>query len=541
LIVVTTEAEGRYLAASDAHERVTGYRPDEVIGHSAAEFDPWPSPADRRKTLQLLDERGVVRNLETRFVRRSGEPYTALLSMARVEVGGQPCLVSVVNDITERKQADDALRQYATRLNTLYQINRAILAAASPEAIARAALYQVRQLIPCQEAIIGLIQLERDERILLAADPDRATGGFPDTRFSLDSRWMEQLNGGQPYVVADLSTCADPPPGFQNLLERGLRSMASIPLMVHGVLMGAMDLLAEEPAAFTDDYVAIGREVADQLAIAIENTQLYELVKRHAAELELRVKERTAQLEAANQELRTLGRVKDEFVSNVSHELRTPITNLVIREYLLEQQPDRLDTHLGVIRRETDRLARIIEDLLALSRLDQNRTPFRMALVDLNALIKQFIADRVPFAESRGLVLSANCAPELLQVKGDAGLLEQVLSVLLTNALNYTPAGGRVIVGTRAYQSDDQQWVGFNVSDSGLGIKKEEQDRLFTRFFRGEVGRKSGVSGTGLGLALAKEIVDRHHGRIELESDGDGTGTTFNVWLPAAARSGLSS
>jgi two-component system cell cycle sensor histidine kinase/response regulator CckA len=117
VIVVTTEKEGRYLAASDAHERVIGYRPAEVIGHTLAEFKIWDSNAERRKVVRLLRKHEAVRNLEVRFRRRSGDPFTALLSVSPVEVGGERCLVSLATDITERKQAEDARLLLATAID----------------------------------------------------------------------------------------------------------------------------------------------------------------------------------------------------------------------------------------------------------------------------------------------------------------------------------------------------------------------------------------------------------------------------------------
>jgi PAS domain S-box-containing protein len=116
VIVVTSEVTGRYLAASESHERITGYRPDEVIGHRVDEFLIWESDEDNRRMLKLLHEQGAVHNEEIRFHRRSGELYTALLSMARLEVGGEWCLVSMVTDITERKRAEDEVRRLNTEL-----------------------------------------------------------------------------------------------------------------------------------------------------------------------------------------------------------------------------------------------------------------------------------------------------------------------------------------------------------------------------------------------------------------------------------------
>ena len=118
----------------------------------------------------------------------------------------------------------------------------------------------------------------------------------------------------------------------------------------------------------------------------------------------------------------------------------------------------------------------------------------------------------------------------------DEQMTGQVLSAILTNALNYTPAGGSVTVSTQIEENKGRIWTGFAVSDTGPGISVEDQERLFERFFRGKTGRASTSPGTGLGLAIAREIVYRHGGRIEVSSAGiPGKGTTFSVWLPTSA------
>jgi len=263
-----------------------------------------------------------------------------------------------------------------------------------------------------------------------------------------------------------------------------------------------------------------------------------DITERKRAEEEIRTRTLELEtvnqdLEAANEQLQVLSRVKDEFVSNVSHELRTPITNLKLYHHLLAAQPKNYDSYFATLGREIGRLEDMIEALLTLSRLDQSRTALNLASVELNTLTEEFVMDRLALAESKGLTLTLRKWPESLAARADRDLIGQVLSILLTNALNYTPAGGQVIVSVQNLQRDDQQWAGFRVSDTGPGIFPAEQPKLFTRFFRGKVGRESHVSGTGLGLAIAKEIVDRHRGRIEVESEGiPGKGATFSIWLP---------
>ncbi len=186
-----------------------------------------------------------------------------------------------------------------------------------------------------------------------------------------------------------------------------------------------------------------------------------------------------------------------------------------------------------MIRRETDRLAHIIDGLLHLSRLDQGRVPFNPAPISLNALAEQYVLDRTPLAELKGLSLRFEGTLNSPIVLADERLLGQGISILLTNALNYTPPGGRITVRTETQLSNGQIWGRLLVQDTGPGINPDDRPRLFERFFRGKVGLESGTPGTGLGLALAKEIVQLHQGRIGVMSDDrPDEGTTFVIDLP---------
>lgn len=256
----------------------------------------------------------------------------------------------------------------------------------------------------------------------------------------------------------------------------------------------------------------------------------HDITNRKLAEQE--IKRRTLELEAANERLTALSRVKDEFVSNVSHELRTPLTNLKLYVGLLATRPERGQTYMLTLKREMERLENMIESLLALSRFDQNRMTLPTTQLDLNALVQEYTTDRAALAESRKLSLVVNLEPNLPMLCADRHLIGQVLSILLTNAINYTPAGGQITLTTQQKTANGCLMVGFRVSDSGPGIPPEEQPQLFSRFFRGKAGRESTISGTGLGLALAKEIVTRYQGYIEIFSEGvPGKGATFQVWL----------
>ena len=147
------------------------------------------------------------------------------------------------------------------------------------------------------------------------------------------------------------------------LVEQAIdtRSELAVPISLRGDVIGVLDIQSNHEDAFTEADVATLQTLADQLAIAIHNARLYEQQQRHAAELERRVVERTSELEAANELLQALARVKDEFVANVSHELRTPISSIKLHHDLLRLDPDRSDEYMGRLQRETERLEHIVE------------------------------------------------------------------------------------------------------------------------------------------------------------------------------------
>lgn len=226
-------------------------------------------------------------------------------------------------------------------------------------------------------------------------------------------------------------------------------------------------------------------------------------------------------------------RMKDAFVSNVSHELRTPITSIKLYHDLLIRRPENYRTYMPRLERETERLASIIEDLLLLSRLDQRRITMRPKSIDVSLLAGQYVTDRALLAQERNLEMRFQSKADMPYVHADPGMIGTVLSVLLTNAINYTPGGGKINVTVGETVQSNSRWAQIHVADTGPGISPDEQKSLFDRFSRGVAGLQSGAPGTGLGLAIAKEIVEYHQGKITVVSEGiPGKGTTFTVWLP---------
>lgn len=231
-----------------------------------------------------------------------------------------------------------------------------------------------------------------------------------------------------------------------------------------------------------------------------------------------------------NEALRQLDRMKDDFVASVSHELRTPLTSINGYLEFFDGDESTLTEEqqgfLGVIRRNADRLQRLVGDLLLVAQLDSSAMVLDRAQVDLAALARQALEGARAAAEDRGVELTLEF-PEVATLDADADRLFQVIDKLISNALKFTPPGGRVDLRLRA-EGDSLR---FEVADTGPGISSEDQVRLFDRFFRSSDAITQAVQGTGVGLSIVDALVRAHGGTIEVASEV-GVGSTFTIVLP---------
>jgi PAS domain S-box-containing protein len=247
---------------------------------------------------------------------------------------------------------------------------------------------------------------------------------------------------------------------------------------------------------------------------------IIDITARREAELEL---------ERQNLQLRELDRLKDEFVALVSHELRTPLTS--IRGYLElisedSNLTDEQHTFIETIDRNAQRLQRVVGDLLFVAQVEAGKLTLEQGAVDLNSVVEEAVHAAQPSADAKSIALTIDL-DALPTIQGDRARLAQVLDNFVSNAIKFTPSGGRVNVTTCALPGE----IEIIVSDTGMGIPANELPFLFQRFFRAERAASRAIPGTGLGLAIAKAIVAGHGGRIRVAS-AEGTGTTFRVILP---------
>lgn len=230
-------------------------------------------------------------------------------------------------------------------------------------------------------------------------------------------------------------------------------------------------------------------------------------------------------------ERKKLEKVRQDFISNVSHELKTPLTSIkAMVEVLLEggaEDSKLRKDFLENINQEVDRLSRLVNDLLLLSRLESDKGFLNPVPTDFVTLVTRAVSRFQPRAMKEGLTLSLDIKGDIPPLNVDVNYIDQVISNLIDNAIKYTPSGGKIGITVE----DVGKEIKVSVKDTGIGIPKEDLPRIFERFYRGDKSRNLSLGGVGLGLSIVKHIVEAHGGKVGVESDL-GKGSTFYFTLP---------
>ena len=320
---------------------------------------------------------------------------------------------------------------------------------------------------------------------------------------------QELLRTQQPVVIHDLTQQPEMR-GFDLPLRATARALLVVPLLTDGKSIGSITLRqTHHPRQWQVSEIELAQAVAAQAAIAVQQSWLYQKTRQQA------------------ERLLELDRLKTEFFQNISHEFRTPLTLMLgPLESAVAQAQDLPLEHAAIALRNARRLLRLVNQLLDLQRLDAGRMQASFRPCHLVELIGQVVESFQPYCEKKGLKLVTqlqNCPPLYL----DTEKFDKVLYNLLSNAVKFTPSGSTIFVKLQLAGSHCL----LQVQDTGIGIRTEQIPHLFERFRQAEGSANRSYEGSGLGLALAKELVELHGGQISVESVY-GEGSTFTVWLP---------
>jgi signal transduction histidine kinase len=367
-------------------------------------------------------------------------------------------------------------------------------------------------------AWVGLVTGE--ELNSLGADPahGRVRDVFPaHPAYSLE--WIRELFGQRSsYCCQDLSSGipANLPPQVQDTVrDSNAASLLLAPFGTGNELMGVLTLVRNKGGrSWMEPEIEAVQSLARDIGRALAHARLYEGGERLVAEL------------------RSLDRAKTRFLASASHDLRTPLTSIIGNIEIIQDEEAGPVTAkqvamLDAVSRNGRRLQNLIEDMLTISKIELGAFTSDLRPVDLGRLIPEPVDMIMPSMRNAGITFDVSPPDEGLMVNGDAGQLGRVLTNLLTNAMKYTPPGGRVTC-TAAAQDDDAVLI---VQDTGMGIPEDEQESLGTPFFRASNAVRREIQGSGLGLSIVRTVVGHHNGKLELESV-EGAGTKVTVRIP---------
>ncbi|MBN1261293.1 MAG: PAS domain S-box protein [Anaerolineae bacterium] len=522
--IVITDREGLIEYVNPKFVEMTGYAVSEVLakrmdivksGHQSEAFyrDLWDTI-----------ESGQAWHGELLNRRKDGTLFweEVAISPVRDDRGEITHFIGVKVEVTERKQAEQALHTYTERLKVLHEIDQSILAARAPETIALEAAVRVRRLIPCERILILEISV-MGEMDILAIETHQQFPPAQKPKLYGSVLLDAGILSGHVQGVADLLKVLNPSLLERQLLAEGVRSYTIVPLMVETELVGTLHLESISPNAFDEDHVAIATEVATPLALAIRQSRLFTLAQQEIAERQLAeaaLLKYTQDLEASHAEL-------DAFAHTVAHDLKNPLTSLIGASEALLSLRDELSAsqsegYLRLIQRSAWKMTTITDSLLLMASVR------KMEQVPVTCLEMEAIVD-IAIDRLRGLLddYQAEVAKTATwpQAMGYAPWVEEVWVNYISNAIKY---GGRppcIALGADRSETEVRYWV----QDNGIGIAPNAQAQLFTEFTR---LRQRSIGGHGLGLSIVERIIRRLGGQVGVESHV-GKGSRFFFTLPA--------
>jgi signal transduction histidine kinase len=397
-----------------------------------------------------------------------------------------------------------------------------ILLARSLEDPVRLALTRICSLIPCHQAFILLFELESNEaRVLTGVEAGKPLL-LEGATVPIDDFVSVETIKQEPYrYIEDIEAHHHCSPGLQQLLGQEMKSCLTVPLVAEESLVGVLNLGTTQRSAFNNEHLEIAQEVANQLAIAIQQSQLRDQLEHYTLELEMLVEERTSELQDANAEL-------EAFAYSVSHDLRTPLQAMQgFAQALVEDYADQLDVvgqdYAQRVSNAAIRMDALIENLLQYSRL--SRASIQLQPISLKLVIEeamQLLEARIEETQAEITVREP-----LLSVIGHRSTLIQVVMNLISNAMKFVAPAMQPKI--EIWTEDVEGWTRLWIQDNGIGIAVEQQDRIFNIFER--LHGLDAYPGTGIGLAIVRKGVERMGGRVGVESQV-GQGSRFFFELP---------
>jgi PAS domain S-box-containing protein len=526
-IVYTLDLEGKMTSVNKVAEVITGYSRAEMLNMNLVDIMTPESVEASRHMLNRKLSGEEKTNYELDIRAKDGRILTLEISSRLILKQGEAAGVQgVARDISARRRAEEVLREADQRALSEYErLLERISGLAQGFGTARDLVTIFRALreftlmsVPCDGLFISLYDHHRDVRTACYGWGDGRefdTSDLPAMPVTTAGPNSRAIRTGQVIITNDYMKAHRGRPTVIVGPDNGMRPECSlaVPMAVMGRIIGTIEVQSYRKEAFREEHATAMRMASNLTAVAIENVRLLE-------------RESTARAAAEES-----NRLKDEFLATVSHELRTPLTAILGWSRMLEAGS--LDNVVAsraieTIRRNAKSQSQIIDDILDVSRIITGKLYLDLHPIELAPVIEAAVNVVRPTAEAKGILIEAKLEPRPSVITGDANRLQQVIWNLLSNAIKFTPGGGRVSVSIHQIGTE----VEIKVADNGQGINRSFLPYVFDRFRQADSTSTRQHGGLGLGLAIARHLIEIHGGTIYADSAGDGKGAAFSIRLP---------
>ncbi|MEH1966300.1 sensor histidine kinase [Nostoc sp.] len=567
-ITISTLQEGRFIEVNDSFVELSGYERDEAIGKTSFELNLWVHDRDRLNLLEQLQATGVVRNLEFEFRQKSSEIITTVLSAEVIDLDGIPSILAVHHDITERKQVEAQFRLCAQRDRLLAETLVRIRSSLNLEQILQTTVTEVRQFLQADRVFIGLNNTNLGVRTLAeSVDPKYPSVSGWSTN---DEAYLQELRNllkdNVVRVVEDITQVAFSPKVKAHCQKFQTKASLAVPIMLGDELFGA--LIANQcsgPRHWQPIEIDLLQQMSEQVAIAIQQSQICQKLAELNTNLEHQVQERTAQLQQKMQEVEKLHRVKDVVLHTVAHDLRTSVMgNLMVLKNLLNQGVESrgagellggskeeefsplhpapcpsassqspIPISRSIIERMiqgNDRQLTMINSLLEINSCEKQGIEIKLEPVQFSTLLGETFAQLEPTLTQNQATLKNLVPTDLPLVMADGTRLQKVLANLIAHSLQNNPPGLNFTLSATI----EAGMIRTQIQDDGVVMSKVECDRLFDLHVRDPQDCCS--TSIGLKMYLCRKVIKAHGGEIGVISNRK-RGLTFWFTLPLATSS----
>ena len=513
--IVSKNLNSIIMSWNPAAERMFGYSEKEVLGKSIRILIPDHLQDEEDVVLSKIRAGEKVEHYETVRRRKDGKLISVSLTVSpiRDDAGKIVGASKIARDISDRVAMEAAAVEFAANTQKLSEVGAIVASTLDRETVVQKVTDTATDLTHAEfGAFFYNVQDDGNDAYMLYAlsgAPKEAFADFPHPRATgifaptFKGEGVVRLDD----VTKDPRFGKNPPFNGMPPGHLPVRSYLAVPVKgMSGNVLGGLFFAHSQTGQFTEQHERLAVGVASWASVALENARLY------------------TEAQEAN-------RVKDDFLAVLSHELRTPLNAIVGYSKMMRGNmlpPDQVTRAIDVLERNARWLTQIVDDVLDVSRIVSGKIRLDVQSVDLAAIVDNAVGTVQPAADAKGVRLQSLIDPRIAPVSGDPDRLQQVVWNLMSNAVKFTPKGGRVQARLERVNSH----VEIVVSDTGMGIAKEFLPHVFDRFRQADSGSTRRSGGLGLGLSIVRHLVEMHGGRVHAASAGQDQGATFTVRLP---------